>query len=350
MEVIANTKVPYESAEIKTYIAPAADFVALFRLVSIFRRLKPDVIHAHMSKAGLLSMISAYLTGVPHRLYHNHGMAAFSSHGFKRVLLKCLERITCSLATQVIFCGNTTLNEAVSNGICKASKASVIGEGTISGIDIDKFNPSGSASRRMELRRKFGVTDNQCVVGFVGRIVSHKGLDNIIRAWPVVEQTTKDNAHLLIAGDHDSNALFDRLQTLCTSYQYATYLGRVSQINELYEILDIIILPSWHEGFPYSVLEAQSMGVPAIVTDVPGNRDAVQPYKTGLYVPTEKPEKLAAAIVTLLSDSELQKKMSLEASRRVREHYSRDHVLSNLEKFYLELLKTKSSKDHSTAR
>lgn len=283
-------------------------------------------------------MVAARLCSVPHRVYHNHGMAAFSSSGLKRVMLAAVEKITCGLASIVVFCGKSTLDEAVRAKYCTASKATVIGRGTISGIDLNLFQNTANTTLDATTLRTYGLRKDCFTVGYIGRIVAHKGIDNIVKAWPIVQSKTHQPTQLILAGDNDKNELFKRLTDLCKSHENVKYLGRVEDIKNIYRILDVLILPSWHEGFPYSVLEAQCSGVPAIVTEVPGNIDAVIPETTGLYIPPENPDLLAEAICKLAENPEMRTRMSQEAAYQVRNFYSRPAVLENLKKFYRQLL------------
>lgn len=337
-EVRENTNVRYIPVSIKTDIAPFSDLLSVIKLAAILFKERPTVVHAHMTKAGLVSMLSAFITLVPHRIYHNHGMAAFSSKGAKRLLLESVEKFNCKLATQVIFCGNSTMHEAINRRLCSKEKAHVIGGGTISGIDTERFHRPHTPQQRTALRSRFNLQENSFVVGFVGRIVAHKGIDNIIKAWPLVSQDISTPTQLIIAGANDRNALFSRLNDLCDNDKNVMYLDRVDNIDEIYRAIDVLILPSWHEGFPYSVMEAQSSGTPAIVTEVPGNTDAVLADVTGLHVPVENPEALAEAIMSIAKNSVLREKMSLAASNRVRNFYSEEQVLENLGVFYQKLL------------
>ena len=112
----------------------------------------------------------------------------------------------------------------------------------------------------------------------------------------------------------------------CEANNNVQYLGRRPNIEEIYEIFDVLVLPSWHEGFPYSVLEAQCMGVPAIVTEVTGNIDAIENGKTGLHVPKNDAEALANAISTLVNNDNIRHEMSKAARNRIQQHLSLIHI------------------------
>jgi len=320
---------------LKSDISIFSDLLAVFRLCMLIRRYRPDAVHGHMSKAALASTLAATLCRVPIRIYHNHGMACFSAKGKTRILLIAIEKITCLLATDVIFCGESTKHAALDLKICRPSKACVLGAGTISGVNTDVFSPQNANLSASKLLNdvKYLLEDKK-YIAFVGRIVAHKGIDTLIDAWRMVPLEIKSNHSLVFAGAHASDALYERLDALVQEDPSVHYLGRIDNIVGLYGLLDILLLPSWHEGFPYSVLEAQACGVPAIVSDVTGNRDAVVDRKTGTLIPVDSAESLANAIKALLAHpSELQD-MRVHARQRVVDEYGEALVLENLIEFY----------------
>ena len=332
--VVETTNVRFNPINISTEISPQSDLVTLAKLVVLLIREKPSVVHAHMSKAGLVAMISSFMCRVPYRIYHNHGMALFSYTGIRHYLLKYCEKLTCALATKVVFCGNSTLEQAVENKISDIHKSIVLGYGTVSGIDLDRFKVTLDDHEKLRLQASIGLEPNKITVGYVGRVVAHKGIDNIINSWRLLTKEQHKSMQLVVAGSSNNDALAARLNDLCAEYSNVNYLGRVNNISEIYQLLNILILPSWHEGFPYSVLEAQAMGVPAIVSSVPGNLDAIVPGKTGLFVPVEDPVSLTGALTKLAGDRSTRNAMSQAARKRIREYYSQTKVLQSLSEFY----------------
>ena len=189
-EVRSNTNVCYIPVTIESQIAPASDILSVLKLTAVLLKEKPEVVHTQMSEAGLVSMLSAYIVHTPLRIYHNHGMSAFSSRGAKRILLELIEKMTCKLVTQVLFCGEPTLNEAVARGFCSKDKAIVLGNGTIPGIDTNRYKPVNPVALNSSPDRR-GSTNNTFTVGFIGRIVAHKGIDNIILSLIHISEPTR---------------------------------------------------------------------------------------------------------------------------------------------------------------
>ena len=138
----------HQPVPIRQHAAPLADLVSTYRLWRAMRQLRPDVVHAHMGKAGLLGNLAAWLARVPVRIYHNHAMTMSGSRGLKRWLLSAIEGLTHRFATHSLFCSDSTRDLAVQTGLVSATKARVLGDGTISGVDTVKFAPDGTGGLR----------------------------------------------------------------------------------------------------------------------------------------------------------------------------------------------------------
>jgi glycosyltransferase involved in cell wall biosynthesis len=239
------------------------------------------------------------------------------------------------LATEVLFCSKSTRDEAINSGLCDSKKAVLIGDGSISGIDVEKFSPVAAAKKSVHLRKSMPahLVDKNFIL-FVGRLVPHKGVDTLLTAWSRMSAEVKKTHVLLVAGANDGDRLYERLLCACEGDDSIHYLGRVDNIVGLYGICEFLVLPSWHEGFPYSVLEAQSCGVPAIVTNVTGNRDSVQDNFNGLVIDVGNPLSLAKKIEQLVLDKEKVSEMGCSARELVLAKYDQQVVMGNLIDYY----------------
>ena len=335
-DAVQQANIQHLPIPLKTHISIFSDILAVVRLYNYFRKYRPAIVHGHMSKAGLVSTLAATLCRVKFRIYHNHGMACFSARGITKVLLVAIEKTNCLLATEVVFCSESTKQLAIELRICNPKKARVIGGGTISGVNTSKYSPEHARNSSLQLINEFPLlSSKKKYVAFVGRVVAHKGIDTLIDAWRLIPEQTKSTHSLLIAGANDKNELFGRLRVLVDEDKSVHYLGRIDNISGLYGLLDILVLPSWHEGFPYSVLEAQSCGVPAVLTNVTGNKDAVVDGITGQLVDVKNAEILANSIENLLANKILLDEMRNSARQRIVENYDEDIVLNDLVDFYL---------------
>lgn len=323
---------------IAPHIAPLADVRSVYRLWRLFRRLRPEVVHAHMAKAGLLGVIAGRLAGVPVRIYHNHGFAMLSSRGLKRRMLRATDWLTGRLATHALFCSESTRLAGIEAGVVVPERSRVLGKGTISGVDVEKFSPSVIGSAREDQRRAWGVAEGTVVVGFVGRLVAHKGIATLINAWRRLEPAVRARASLILAGgdawsEPDIRGL---VEDAIREDIGVKSLGWVEDMVACYRGMDLLVLPSWHEGFPYGIIEAQSMGLPVVATHATGNVDAVQHEITGLLVPVKDSAALAEALSRLICSPEERRRLGEAGRRRILDEFTQDKVLQHMITFYEE--------------
>jgi glycosyltransferase involved in cell wall biosynthesis len=290
-----------------------ANLGAIERLRAHFRKQRYTIIHVHMHQCGFLATIAARLAGVPIRIYHNHGLAFLSRRNPVRALLARADRITCGLATRVLYVSGSNRTDAVRLGICPAEKAGVLANGSICGVDAARFAERASlADRGREIRRRLGIPADTIVVGYVGRPVRHKGFHLVVDAW--ARHFANDaSLRLLMLGvtQADVKRLVDP--------QPAGILaqGVVGDPVAYYAAMDLLILPSEHEGLGYSLLEGAATQLPTIATAISGCVDAVEDGVTGILVPPRSPEALAQAIRRLAGDAELRGRLGQAGRKRV---------------------------------
>ena len=293
--------------EMQRQISPWRDFRSLWQLVKRLRVVRPEIVHAHTPKAGLLGMIAATLTRVPVKVYHLHGLPLMTAGGFKRRLLRWCDKIACRLADQV-YCVSPSLAEiVVQEGICAADRLAVLEQGSIGGIDAeDEFNPSRfPADEGLRIRSKLGIPHAAKVVGFVGRIVGDKGVQELLEAWRQLQREFAD-LHLLIVGPEETaDTISDEARTLLANDVRIHCVGFQQETAAYYLAMDVLALPTYREGFGLVATEAAAMGRPVVATRIPGCVDAVEEGETGTLVRPRDAESLANALRYYLSNSEL---------------------------------------------
>ena len=326
------------SLPMRRSISPLADFLALVRLWRILGRLRPDIVEFSTPKAGLLGMLTARLRSLPRRVYLLRGLKLERSRGLKRWILLTAERLACSCA-HVVLCNSKSLSaEALALGLAPAAKLLVLGEGSSNGVDVERFSPGPGA-----VRDKFAIPRDAPVVGFVGRLTRDKGLPELIEAFDRI-LLAEPKTHLLLVGwfDRAEDALAAELRHRILAHPRIHCTGFVSDTAPYYRGMDVMVLPTWREGFPNAVLEAQASGIPVVTTESTGARDAVVAEVTGLLIPPGYPEAIVEAVVKLLRDPERRFYMGRAARAWVTEHYSEDRVLGLTADYYLSLLEPES--------
>jgi glycosyltransferase involved in cell wall biosynthesis len=296
--------IPVHGVPMTRAITPLADLRSLARLTGLLRRLKPSIVHAHTPKAGLLGMIAAWLCKVPVRIYHIHGLPFMTATGWKRWLLRTTERVACTLASRVLCVSRSVREVAIAEGLCPTAKIAVLLGGSINGVDAtDRFRPSndGGMTRR-GARARYWIPADARVLGFIGRIVRDKGIVELAHAWYALRDMMPD-LHLLLVGPLEPQ---DPVPTEVIRSLHRDprvhLVGLEWDTPPLYTAMDVLVLPTYREGFPVVPLEAAAMGLPVVATRVPGCVDAVVDGETGALVPARDVEALAAALRAYLGD------------------------------------------------
>lgn len=317
-------RVPVHAIAMTRAITPLRDLWALWRLCRELRRLRPQIVHAHTAKGGLLGMVAASLTGVPVRVYHVRGLRFVTTGGVRRRLLICTEWLSCKLAHRVLAIGPSVRRIAVELGLCPPGKIRVLLGGG-NGVDaVTRFVPRDAAARATE-RARLGIPADALVVGFVGRFVRDKGVIELARAWARLREA-EPRVHLLVVGRTDAPGAPAEIVALLRADARVHVAGVVWETPPLYAAMDVLALPTYREGFPNVLVEAAAMALPVVATHIPGCDDAVQDGVTGTLVPPQDAGALAAALLRYLSDPALRARHGAAGRRRVLADFRREQI------------------------
>jgi glycosyltransferase involved in cell wall biosynthesis len=330
---------------IERRIAPIADVVSLVRLFRALRRLKPDITEFSTPKAGLLGNLAAWLCRVPSRVYLLRGLRLETESGLKRRILLAAERLSAACA-HVVLCNSESLRErALELRIAPANKLQVLGDGSSNGVDVEQFAPGPDIKRG-----PLGLPVHAPVIGFVGRLTRDKGVPELIEAFDAILES-EPSARLLLVGwfDESEDALSEQLQVRINRHPRITHTGFVADTSPYYRAMDVMVLPTWREGFPNVVLEAVSTGLPVITTLSTGSRDAVVPEVTGLLIPAGYPEAITEAVLALIRNPARRLRMGKAARSWVIAHFVDECVTGLITSFYKSLLKVKFTGDPAAA-
>jgi glycosyltransferase involved in cell wall biosynthesis len=315
-------------------IAPMADLLSLLRLCWLLYRLKPDMTEFSTPKAGLLGSIAALLCGVPTRVYFLRGLKLETCAGFKRRILLAAERLASACSHSVLCNSDSLRNQAIALGVAPQSKLRLLGSGSSNGVDVERFHPGPGS-----LRDLLELPPEAHVVGFVGRLTRDKGVPELIDAFDEI-LAAKPNAHLLLVGWFDAaeDALGRALRSRIENHPRIHLTGYVADTAPYYRVMDVMVLPTWREGFPNVVLEAAATGIPVVTTLSTGSRDAVVPEVTGLLIPPGYPVAIRESVLQLLHNPARCVRMGQAARAWVLDHYVNDHVLGRTARYYKSLL------------
>lgn len=315
----------------KRHISPISDLVSLVRLIGVFRRERPRVVHSMTPKAGLLCMMAAWLTRVPVRVHTFTGLIWPTAHGLKRRLLMMTDWITCACATHVIPEGKGVMHDLQRGGITRKPMR-VLGHGNVKGVDIERFDPA-----RLGALKGSGLF----TFLFVGRIVGNKGINELVEAFARLNKEVPCT-RLVLVGNYERilDPVSDETQRLIDTSDAIEAMGprRGDDLVRAYAEADCFVMPSYREGFPNVVLEAGAMGLPSIVTDINGSREIVENNKNGLVVPPKDVSALYEAMRRMATDDEARQSMAHEARPMIVSRFESGYVQRCQIEFYKEVI------------
>ena len=270
-------------------ITPVQDIIAFFKILIYVRRVKPEIIVGHTVKGGLLTMGAAWLSGTPRRIYFRHGLAFETARGLGRKLLIISERIAARFSTIVVCVSNSVFYASLRYRLNSKEKQTVLGAGTCGGIDTEiRFNPESIDFAEINiLKSKLKISDDDYIIGYCGRLVRDKGIEELVRAVDLIKEKRPDmRIRLLMVGmfedrDSISKMMIDRIK----NDKSIIYTGFINdKIQNYYALMNVFVLPSYREGFGMSVIEASSMQLPVLTTRVTGSIDSIIENVTGRFV------------------------------------------------------------------
>lgn len=264
------------------------------KLVKIFKEEKFDLVQYSTPNASLYVSIAAKIAKVPVRLYCQWGMVYVGFSGIKRKIFKCIEKFVCKNSTEIEPDSYGNLDFAHKEGLYPKNKGRVIWNGSACGVDLSKFDISRKDEFRNKIRSQYGIDDDKFVYIFIGRVTRDKGINELLESFK--EISSKDNYLFLLGNNEVDDTVNEELYQWSLQQENIIYTGNVNNVEEYLSASDCYVLPSYREGFGMSVVEAEAMGVPVIVTDIPGPTDAMLEGKTGVTVPLKSSLELKNAM------------------------------------------------------
>ena len=312
-------------------ISPLADLKNVLQLAHLLRQLRPEIVHGHTPKGGLLACIAGVVADVPVRFYHLRGLPLETATGPRKWLLYLTERITCATATEVLAVSHSLHRSVAARRLCSPGKLRVLGAGSGNGVDSELFAPHTIPSGDSEqLRSHLGIPKESRVIGFVGRLVRDKGLELLLDAWDAIRLGAPDVRLLLVGSEDGTDALRSDCVLRIARDPRIHHVPFTESIRSFYCLMDVLAFPSYREGFPNVVLEAAAMGIPAVAQRVTGSIDAVVDGRTGTLVDTGDLPAFTEALSRYLEDPARRRRHGIAARLRAVEQYSPHRIWSEL--------------------
>lgn len=329
-----TSKARHISVPIQRQIRPVADARSVGQLRSVLKRGDYDIVHSVTPKAGLIAMLAASSLGIRHRLHWFTGQVWATKAGNARRLLKAADRLTARLAIRAFVDSPSQLDFLVREGVVDRKKATVLGSGSICGVDTNRFRPNPSVRRKV--RGELGIDDGTAVVLYVGRINRDKGIPELIDAMGNLQ--TDARVCLLLAGEDEQGLMPEARRTLAGTGVEFIYVGPTDSPENLMAAADIFCMPSHREGFGLSVIEAASCELPCVASSIYGLTDAVVDGVTGLLFPAGDAAVMANCLKRLLGSSALRSRLGSSGRMRVVQEFGRDRLTQALQSEYQTLL------------
>lgn len=314
-----SQNIPVYTVEMTRKITPWLDLKALWKLYHYLKKEQPLIVHTHTPKAGTIGMIASKMAGVPHRLHTVAGLPLLEINGSKRKLLNLVEKITYSCASKIYPNSKGLKNIIIQEGFCKPEKIKIIANGSTNGINSQFFNPEKILDETLlHLKKSLEIKPEDFVFVYVGRLTGDKGINELMVAFQKIASEF-NNAKLLLVGFFESELDPLHKDTLLEikNNERVIFVPFQKDVRPFYAVSDVLVFPSYREGFPNAVLEAGAMGLPSIVTNINGCNEIIEHNVNGILIPPKNTNALFEAMKKIITDITLRSYLQQNARAMV---------------------------------
>ena len=307
-------------------ITPIQDLKAVIKLYQFLKKEKPFIVHTHTPKAGVVGMLASYLAKVPNRLHTVAGLPLLESTGLKRKVLNAVEKITYNCATNVYPNSYGLKNIILDNRFGNKEKLKVIGNGSSNGIDTSYFDPKlFSIKDKQDLKTNLGIKNTDFVFIFVGRLVSDKGMNELVAAFDKLSTENKKVKLLLVGSFEDElDPLQEKTTNTIINNKQIISVGYQNDVRPYFSISNCLVFPSYREGFPNVVMQAGAMKLPSIVSDINGCNEIIENNINGFIIKLKCVDSIYNAMIKITSDKPLFNKLRLNSRDSIKMKYERE--------------------------
>lgn len=328
--------IPHQVVPMTRKITPIQDLICLWKLIRVIQKFKPEIVHTHTPKAGLLGMMAARICSVPVRLHTVAGLPLMEATGLKRWVLEIAERITFSCAHQV-YPNSKGLLKYIKEQLSIVNRPlSIIGKGSTNGIDTTFFSSSPELKQKATaIRMKYQIPDSVVVFSFVGRIVKDKGIIELTDAFNKLSSIMEVRLMLVGPFEQELDPLPSQVMQFINDSKLVIKAGFQQDVRPWLLASDVFVFPSYREGFPNVVMQAACLKVPCIVSDINGCNEIIENNVSGLIVPPKNHQALFDAMVLMAADKKISSEFAEKAKQFVVDNYDQQYVWGEILKEYL---------------
>ncbi len=311
--------------EMTRKITPFKDVISVLKLVVYFLKHRPEIVHTHTPKAGIVGMLAARITNVPIRLHTVAGLPLLEVNGIKRRILNYVEKLTYRCAHRV-YPNSFGLKEIIEEEkFTKPSKLKVIGNGSSNGIDTSYFSRESIKNEIIDkLRQRLNIKEEDFVFVFVGRIVGDKGINELVESFNELK-IKYNNMKLLLVGpfEEDLDPIAQSSKAIIKESENIITTGYVNDVRPYYAISDVLVFPSYREGFPNVVMQAGAMGLPSIVSNINGCNEIITHNINGSIIRVKNAPDLFLEMESYVMDREKFTRIKSNARKCIVKNYER---------------------------
>lgn len=336
-EVRDQEGIRVEEIQMSRQITPIQDLISLVKMIRFLQKEKPQIVHSHTPKAGIIGMLAAKIAGVPIRIHTVAGLPLMEASGMKRKILLLVEKLTYWSATKIL--PNSKGLEAfiLQENLVSSRKIQLIGKGSSNGIDTQHFDQEAvSDDEKQKLRKELHLKEDDFVFVFVGRLVADKGIQELVSAF---SQLKIENAKLLLVGPFETELdplSLDTMEEIKTNPSILS-VGFQSDVRPYFAISNVLVFPSYREGFPNVVMQAGAMGLPSIVSNINGCNEIIVEGENGTIIPVKNPNEIQHVMEKIMGDKPFYEHLKTNARTMIQSRYEQSVIWEALLEEYSRL-------------
>jgi glycosyltransferase involved in cell wall biosynthesis len=339
-EVIANEGCPHIVVPMTRKITPIKDLVCLWKLIKIFRKEKPDIVHTHTPKAGLLGMLAAKISGVKVRIHTVAGLPLMVETGFKFQLLKFIEKLTYASANHVWPNSFSLLHYIKEHKLTNENKLKVISKGSSNGINLNRFTSANfNTDILTDVKNSIDYNHKNIYLLSIGRLVKDKGIIELVEAFKNL-QSNHQNIKLVLVGKFEME--LDPLPTIILeeikNNSNIIHIDWTAYVEYYISLATLFVFPSHREGFPNVLLQSGALGTPIICSSIAGNVDIVENNNSGLCFEVGDIMQMEKQITFALNNPEIVKSMAVKLKKNIFSYYGREIIWNAILQEYKTLI------------
>lgn len=300
-------------------------------LIKIFKEEKFDAIYYATDNASFYSSIAGAIVKVPVRLYAQWGIHYVAASGLSKLIMQILEKTTCDFSTVIRAQSPKNMQIALDDKLCKPTKIKVLGLGGTIGVDFSEYEFNRKKEFRKRIREKYALAEEDFIFGFVGRVNKDKGCIELLKAFKT--GGFPGNVKLMFVGMSDGcEGELAELVGWAKQTDKVIFTGQVKGIEvcQYMSAFDIMVHPTYREGFGKVLQEGLAMGLPIITTDVPGPSEVIEENICGLLVPSQNINILQEKMHLLMQDEQLRESFSIAGRMRAEKFFERSKMINNI--------------------